>query len=113
MSPVEWQLILPAEQSVMWDIGVWSEVGILIDLIGVLWDSGHDSGLAGPFLECYCPQTIPSQTLIYYREHCHVDTVIITELVFYHRQYTTGQNAHVSFHVYISMQYYKRAKSFP
>jgi hypothetical protein len=30
----------------------------------ILWDSGQDSGLASPFLERYCPQTIPSQTLL-------------------------------------------------
>jgi hypothetical protein len=52
---------------VMWGIGLWSEVG-------VLWDSGQDSGLASPFLEHYCLQIIPSQTLIYGREHCHADT---------------------------------------
>jgi hypothetical protein len=57
----------------MWGIGVWSKVGVLIHPTGVLWDSGHDSGLASPFLERFCPQTIPSQTLIYDREHCHAD----------------------------------------
>jgi hypothetical protein len=92
----------------MWGVGVWSEV-----CIPVLRDSGQDSGLASPFLKCYCPQTISSQTLIYGREHCHADTVIITELVFYSRQYTMGQNVLVSFRIYISVQYYKRAKSIP
>jgi hypothetical protein len=43
----------------MWDVAVWSEVGILIHLTGVLWDSGQDSGPASPFLDHYCPQTIP------------------------------------------------------
>jgi hypothetical protein len=28
----------------------WSEIGVLIHLTGVLWDSGQDSGLASPFL---------------------------------------------------------------
>jgi hypothetical protein len=60
--------------SVIWGIGVWSEVGVLIHPTGVLRDSGQDSGLANPFLECYCPQIIPSQTLIYGREHCDADT---------------------------------------
>jgi hypothetical protein len=63
------------EQLVMWGIGVWSEVSILIHPIGVLWDSGQDSGLASPFLERYCPPTtIPSKTMIYGRKHCHADT---------------------------------------
>jgi hypothetical protein len=65
----------------MWGVGVWSEVDILIQPTGVLLDSGQDSGLTSPFLERYWPQTIPYQTLIYGREHCHSDT-IITELVF-------------------------------
>jgi hypothetical protein len=42
-----------------------------------------------------------------------IQTIIITELVFYHRQYATGQNVLVSFRVYISVQYYERAKSIP
>jgi hypothetical protein len=58
----------------MWGVGVWSEVGILIHPTGVLWDSGQDFGLAIPFLEPYCPQTIPSQTLLYGREHYHAGT---------------------------------------
>jgi hypothetical protein len=58
----------------MWGIGVWSEVGILIQPIGVLWDSGQDFRLASPFLGPYYPQTIPSQTLLYGMEHCHADT---------------------------------------
>jgi hypothetical protein len=37
-----------------------------------------------------------------------IQTIVITELVFYHRQYATAQNVLVSFHVYISVQYYKR-----
>jgi hypothetical protein len=49
----------------MWGIVVWSEVGVLIHPTGVLWYSGEDSGLASPFLEHYCPRTIPSQTLVY------------------------------------------------
>jgi hypothetical protein len=69
----------------MWRIGVCSEVSILIHPIVVLWDSGQDSGLASPFLNRYCPQAIPSQTLLYGREHCHADTIITTKLV-YHRQ---------------------------
>jgi hypothetical protein len=58
----------------MWDVGVWSEVGILIHPTGVLWDSGQESGLGSQFLKPYWPQTIPSQTLLYGREHCHADT---------------------------------------
>jgi hypothetical protein len=80
----------------MWGIGVWSEVGVLIHPTGVLWDSGQDCGLGIPFLEPYCPQTIPSQTLLYGTEHCHADTIVITELVFYHRQCVMGQNVLVS-----------------
>jgi hypothetical protein len=59
------------------DVGraVWSKVGVLIHPTGVLWDSGQDSGLASSFLEPYCPQTIPSQTLLYGREHCHADNI--------------------------------------
>jgi hypothetical protein len=87
-------------------IGVWSKVSILIHPTGVLWDSGQDSGLGSPFLEPYRPQTIPSQTLHYGREHCHADTIVITELVFYRRQYVTGQNVLVSFCIQISVQYY-------
>jgi hypothetical protein len=64
----------------MRDVGVCSEVGILIHPTGVLWDSGRNSGLPSPFLETYCPQTIPSQTLLYGREHCHADTLVITKL---------------------------------
>jgi hypothetical protein len=58
----------------MWSIGVVSEVSNLIHPTGVLWDSGQDSGLASLFLEHYCPQAIPSRTLIYGREHYHADT---------------------------------------
>jgi hypothetical protein len=58
----------------MWGVGVWSEVGVLIHPTGVLWDSGQDSGLASPFLEPYCPQISPSQTLLYGKEQCHADT---------------------------------------
>jgi hypothetical protein len=57
----------------MWGFWVWSEVGVLIHPTSVLRDSDQDSGLASPFLESYCPQTIPSQTLLYGREHCHAD----------------------------------------
>jgi hypothetical protein len=39
-----------------------------------------------------------------------VQTVVITELFFYCRQYATGQNALVSFCVQIFMWYYERAK---
>jgi hypothetical protein len=42
---------------------------------------------------------------------CWYRQVIITKLVFYHRQQTTCQNVFVSFCVYISMQYYEMAKS--
>jgi hypothetical protein len=42
-----------------------------------------------------------------------IQAVIITELVFYRRQYAMGQNVLVPFHVYISMQYYERVKSIP
>jgi hypothetical protein len=59
---------------VKWDIGVWSEVGVLINLAGVPGGSDQDSGLSSPFLEPYCPLTIPSQTMLYGREHCHADT---------------------------------------
>jgi hypothetical protein len=55
-------------------VGVWNEVGILIHPTGVLWDSGQDFGLASPFLEPYYPQTTPSQSLLYGKEHCHADT---------------------------------------
>jgi hypothetical protein len=65
----------------MWGVGVWSEVGVLFHPTGVVWDSGQDSGLTSPFLEPYCPQTIPSQTLLYGREHLHAQTVVITELI--------------------------------
>jgi hypothetical protein len=40
-----------------------------------------------------------------------MQTTVITELVFYHRQYATGQNVLLSFCVKISTQYYERAKS--
>jgi hypothetical protein len=40
-----------------------------------------------------------------------MQAIVITELVFYSRQYAMGQNVLVSFCVYISMQYYERAKS--
>jgi hypothetical protein len=77
--------ILPAElwpeQLVMGGIGVWSKVGNLIHPTDVLRNSGQDSGLPSPFLKYYCPQTIPSQTLIYGREHWHANTIVITELV--------------------------------
>jgi hypothetical protein len=77
-SLAECQPIPPAElkpeQSVMWGVGVSSEVGVIIHPTGVLWDSGQDSGLDSPLLESYCPQTIPSQTLIYGREHRHANT---------------------------------------
>jgi hypothetical protein len=39
-----------------------------------------------------------------------IEKIVITEQVFYHREYATGQNVLVSFRVYISMQYYQRAK---
>jgi hypothetical protein len=39
-----------------------------------------------------------------------IHTIVITELVFCSRQYAAGQNVLISFHVYISMQYYERAK---
>jgi hypothetical protein len=42
-----------------------------------------------------------------------IQTTVIIELVFYHRQYVTGQSALVSFCVYISVQYYERPKSIP
>jgi hypothetical protein len=58
----------------MQGVGVWSEVGVLIHPIGVLWDSGQVFGLASPFLERCYSQTILSQTLIYGRDHCHADT---------------------------------------
>jgi hypothetical protein len=84
---------------VTWGVWVCSKVGILIHPTGVLLDSGQDSGLGSPFLEPYYPQTLPSQTLLYGREHCHADPIVLTELVFYPRQYVTGQNVLVSFHV--------------
>jgi hypothetical protein len=65
---------LQPEQLVMWGVGVWTEVGVLINPTGVLWDSGQDSGLASSFQEPYCPETIPSQTLLYDRKHCHANT---------------------------------------
>jgi hypothetical protein len=78
MSLAEWQPILPAElqpeQLLMWGVGVWSKIGILIHHTGVLWDSGQDSGMASPLLEPYCMQTIPLHTLLYGRENCHADT---------------------------------------
>jgi hypothetical protein len=58
----------------MWGDAVWIEFGVLIHPTGVLWDSGQDSWLASPFLEPYFSQTIPSQTLLYDREHCHAVT---------------------------------------
>jgi hypothetical protein len=98
----------------MWGVGVYSEVGILIHPTCVLWGSGQDSGLVSLFLECYCPQTIPSQTLLYVMGSVMLlQTIIITELVFYCRQYTTDQNVLASFCIYISMQYYERPKSIP
>jgi hypothetical protein len=63
----------------------------------VLWDSGQDSGLGSPFLEPHYPQTIPLQTLLYGREHCHADTD--NRHHFYRTQYVTGQNVLVSFRV--------------
>jgi hypothetical protein len=42
-----------------------------------------------------------------------IQAIVITELVFYRRQYATGQNIFVSFRVYISVQYYERPKSIP
>jgi hypothetical protein len=42
-----------------------------------------------------------------------IKTIVITELVFYRRQYATGQNVLASFRVYISTQYYETAKSIP
>jgi hypothetical protein len=42
-----------------------------------------------------------------------MQTIVITELVFYRRQYAMGQNILVSFRVYISVQYYEMAKSIP
>jgi hypothetical protein len=57
----------------MWDVGVWSKVGVLIHPTGVLWDLGQDSGLGSPFLETYFPQIIPSQTVLYGGEHGYAD----------------------------------------
>jgi hypothetical protein len=56
-------------------VGRWGldEVSVLIRSTCILRDSGQDSALASPFLERYCPQTIPSHSLMYGREHCHVD----------------------------------------
>jgi hypothetical protein len=48
-----------------------------------------------------------------WQEHCYADTIIVTVLLFYHRQYAIGQNVLASFHIYISLQYYERAKSIP
>jgi hypothetical protein len=42
-----------------------------------------------------------------------IQTIVITELLFYHRQYAMGQSVLVSFCMYISMEYYERAKSIP
>jgi hypothetical protein len=42
-----------------------------------------------------------------------IQTDIFTELVFYQREYTMGQNVLVPFRVYICMEYYERAKSIP
>jgi hypothetical protein len=84
----------------MWGVGVWSEVGVIIHPTGVLWDSGEDSGLASPFLEPYCPQTIPSQTLLMAGSTVMlIQTIVITELVFYCRQYAMGQNVLVPFRI--------------
>jgi hypothetical protein len=58
----------------MWGVEVWGEVGVIIHPTGVIWDSGQDCWLVSPFLEPYYPQTIPSQTLLHGREHCHADT---------------------------------------
>jgi hypothetical protein len=78
---------------------------------------GFRSGLwteqESPFLETYCPQTIPSQILLYGREHSHADTDVITEMAFHRRQYAMAQNVLVSSCIYISVQYYERAKSIP
>jgi hypothetical protein len=46
------------DRAVMWGVGVWSEVGVLIEPIGILWDSGKEPGLASPCLEHFCPQII-------------------------------------------------------
>jgi hypothetical protein len=82
----------------MCGIGVWSEVSILIHPTVVLWDSVQDFGLGSPFLEPYCPQTIPPQTLFMAGSFFMlIQTVVITELVFYHRLYAMGQNIVVSF----------------
>jgi hypothetical protein len=42
-----------------------------------------------------------------------IQTIVISELFFYRREYATGQNIVVSFRVYISVQYYERAKFIP
>jgi hypothetical protein len=42
-----------------------------------------------------------------------IQTIVITELVFYRRQYAMGQSVLVPFRVYISVQYYERAKPIP
>jgi hypothetical protein len=42
-----------------------------------------------------------------------IETIIITELVSYRREYATAQIVLVSFRVLISVQYYERAKSIP
>jgi hypothetical protein len=96
----------------MWDIVVWSEVGVLIHPTGVLWDSGQNSGLGSPFLIVHKP--FPHRPcFLAGRNVMLIQTVVITQLVFYRRQYATGKNVLVLFHVYISMQYYVRAKSIP
>jgi hypothetical protein len=79
-----------------------------------LWDSGQDSGLASPFLEHCCPQPFPHRPWFMAGSIVMlIQTIVITELVFYHRQYATGQNALVFFCIYISVQYYERAKFIP
>jgi hypothetical protein len=98
----------------MWGVGVWSEVSILIHPTGVLWDSGQDFGLASPFWNLNVHQPFPYRPcFMAARIVMLIQATVITKLVFYCRQYATGQNVLVLFHVHISMQYYKRAKSIP
>jgi hypothetical protein len=98
----------------MWGVGVWSEVDVHIHPTGVLWDSGQDSGLAVNFWNLSVHKPFPHRPCFMAGSTITlIQTIVITELVSYSRQYPTGQNVLVSFCIQISMQYYERAKSIP
>jgi hypothetical protein len=92
----------------MWGVGVWSKVGsqvfyrIQVTTLG--W-AVHFLNLIVhkkfPHRPCFVTGSIVML----------IQTFVITELVFYCRQYATGQNVLAFFCVYISGQYYERTMS--